>query len=79
VSLKNDGNAHIQVLDFKLSSPGNQQAIGLQQVSAYVLPGQSRSWMLATDTAQRLATDTVRINAYTDAGSVETDIKLEKP
>jgi fimbrial chaperone protein len=79
VSLKNDGNAHIQVSDFKLSLPGKDQAIALQQVSGYVLPGQARSWMLATDAAQRLASDTVRINAHTDAGSVETDIKLEKP
>jgi fimbrial chaperone protein len=79
VDLKNDGNAHIQILDFNLSLPDKQQAIAVQQVSAYLLPGQIRSWMLTTDPAQRRGGDTVRINAYTDAGSVETDIKLEKP
>lgn len=79
VDLRNEGNAHIQVSDFKLSLPGKQQAIAVQQVSTYLLPGQSRSWILATDPSQQLASDTVRINAYTDAGSVETDIKLEKP
>jgi fimbrial chaperone protein len=79
VGLKNDGNAHIQVADFKLSLPGKQQAVAVQQVSTYLLPGQSRSWMLVTDPAQRIDSDIVRINAYTDAGSVETDIKLENP
>jgi fimbrial chaperone protein len=79
VDLKNEGGAHIRVVDFRLSVPGKQQAIAVQQVSGYVLPGQSRSWLLATDPAQRPTDGTVRINADTDAGSVETDIKLETP
>jgi fimbrial chaperone protein len=79
VDLKNDGNAHIQVWDFQLSLPGKQQAMAVQQVSSYLLPGQDRSWMLVTDPVKPPGSDTIRINAYTDAGSVETDIKLEKP
>jgi fimbrial chaperone protein len=79
VDLKNDGNAHVQVADFALSLPGKQQAIATQRVSGYLLPGQSRSWTLSTDPAQRIDGGTVRVNAYTDAGSVEADIKLEKP
>jgi fimbrial chaperone protein len=78
VHLKNEGNAHIQVSDFKLSSPHKPEAT-VQQVSAYVLPGQSRNWTVAADPAQRPGSDTVRIIANTDAGSVETEIKLDKP
>jgi fimbrial chaperone protein len=79
VGLKNEGKAHVQVTDFSLFLPGKEQALAVQQVSAYLLPGQDRSWTLATDPAQPFRSDTARVKAYTDAGNIETDAKLEKP
>lgn len=79
VVLHNEGNAHIQVADFSLTLPGKPRPLAVQQVSTYLLNGQSRRWILATDAAQSIGSDTVRINAYTDAGRVEADIKLEQP
>ena len=46
VSLTNNGNAHIQIANFKLSLPGSAQPWVTKQSSEYVLPGQSRDWNL---------------------------------
>jgi fimbrial chaperone protein len=79
VTLRNDGTAHVRIWDFTLYAPGNAQALAAQQVSAYLLPGHSRTWKLATDAAQPRPGDAIRIEANTDAGSVHTDIRLERP
>jgi fimbrial chaperone protein len=78
VNLKNEGNAHVQVTDFGLYLPDREQALAMQQVSAYVLPGQVRNWTLAADLAATPGADAIRIKAYTDGGTVEADARLEK-
>ena len=46
ISLNNDGNAHIQIINFSLSKPGSSQPWITQQASDYVLIGQSLDWVL---------------------------------
>ncbi len=79
VSLTNGGNAHIQVIDFSISSSDREQALAVQQVSAYLLPGQSRMWVLPTDSARPFSGDKVRLMANTDIGKISIDAALEKP
>lgn len=79
VHLKNEGSAHIQVSDFKLSSPHNPEPIAAREVAAYLLPGQSRNWVMATEPDRRAGTETMRVVANTDAGSVEAEISLDQP
>jgi fimbrial chaperone protein len=75
VSLTNDGNAHVQVANFKLGLPGGAE-LATYQAAAYVLPGQSREWLLKTS-AQPGAT--LHIHAQTDAGDIQSDVVVEKP
>lgn len=79
VVLKNTGKAHVQVTDFKLSLPGQAQAIATQQVSFYLLPLQARSWILAHEPHKLLGAKTVHVTAYTDAGTMEADVALDQP
>jgi hypothetical protein len=46
--------------------------------AAYVLPGQSRDWVVTTDAMQVPAT-LMQLSAQTDAGDIETEMMLEKP
>ena len=79
VSLTNDGNAHVQVIDFSVASPDQEQTLAVQQVSAYLLPGQSRTWDLPIDAEQPFSGDTVRVMANTDIGKISIDAAMEKP
>jgi fimbrial chaperone protein len=76
--LDNKGTGHIQVSEIALYLPGHEQAIASQSLLAYVLPGQSRTWELKTQSlAARLKpTDRLRLKVTTDAGSVDTEIDL---
>ena len=46
ISLTNDGNAHIQIINFSLSKPGSSQPWIFQKASDYALIGQSLDWIL---------------------------------
>lgn len=77
VHLKNDGNAHVQIATFKLTA-GTTIVLADQQVSAYVLPGRSRHWVVKP--ARPIAPGTaVRLSAATDSGDVASDIVVENP
>ena len=76
VSLTNNGNAHIQILNFKLSLPGSAQPWVTKQSSEYVLPGQSRDWTLPANSenpAPPLGV-TLQLFAQTDAGDIEAEV-----
>lgn len=77
LSLSNSGNAHIQVANFKLV-PAKGEPLPTQQVAAYVLPGQSRSWLVEAATAPPPGT-TLRVSAQTDAGDVEAEVVVATP
>jgi fimbrial chaperone protein len=75
VGLTNDGNAHVQVANFKLGLGGGAQP-GTTQAVAYVLPGQSRDWLVNMAAPPGA---TLRIHAETDAGDMQTEVVVEKP
>ncbi|GAB3630568.1 molecular chaperone [Pandoraea terrae] len=78
VRAMNEGTAHMQVTDFALTLVGDDRPVAAQQVAAYVLPGQAHEWVLPTDPAKKLSGRKVRLKAYTDAGSADVEIAVEK-
>ena len=74
--LDNNGTGHIQISEIALFQPGQEQAVASQSSLVYVLPGQSRAWVLKTQTARLKPTDRLHLKVSTDAGSVDTDIDL---
>jgi fimbrial chaperone protein len=77
ISLTNSGNAHIQVANFKLM-PAGGEPFSTEQVAAYVLPEQSRDWLVKAATTPPQGA-TLRLFAQTDAGDVEAEVVVEKP
>jgi fimbrial chaperone protein len=78
ISLSNNGNAHIQIKNFKLSLLDSAQPWLTQQTSDYVLAGQSRDWILPVnaDYPTPPSGDTLQLFAQTDAGDIEADVLI---
>jgi fimbrial chaperone protein len=74
LTLKNDGNAHIQVTDFTLQLPNEAQPIVGEAGSTYVLAGQSHEWRLNTKATLPIAVEFLQLKAYTDDGYIESDL-----
>ena len=79
VELQNQGNAHVQVSDFAIYLPGSDDAIAEEAGSSYVLAGQSQEWMLKTSAKQKMSGNSLRLKAYTDAGTADTELVLDRP
>lgn len=75
LSLENSGNAHVQLANFKLSLVSGAELAALQ-VAAYVLPGQSQSWVVKPDRIPRPG-DTLHLFAQTDAGDIRVEIAVK--
>ena len=71
LTLLNSGNAHVQLVDFKLFLPDGA-LLAEQQVVAYVLAGQSRSWVLKPTRAWD--GEKLKLTAKTDAGEISAEI-----
>ena len=78
ISLTNNGNAHIQILNFKLSSLDSAQPWVTQQTSTYVLNGQSHDWELPVNAESPAPPPgtTLHLFAQTDAGDMEAKIVI---
>ena len=74
LSLSNSGNAHVQAIDCKLYRPDGT-LIAEQKLTAYVLPGQARSWQITPNQPWR--GETLKLSARTDAGDVTAEIVPE--
>ena len=76
ISLTNDGNAHIQIINFSLSKPGSAQPWITQKASDYVLIGQSLDWILpaSADYSIPKSGATIQLFAETDAGDIEAEV-----
>lgn len=74
LSLTNSGNAHVQVLQVSLEGP--RGPISSQSLSTYVLPGESRAWMMD---ASASAGDRIKLSAQTDSGDAATEVVVEAP
>jgi fimbrial chaperone protein len=79
LTLRNQGNAHVQVSDFALYAPGSDKLIAREASSTYVLAGQTRVWLLKTDLTQNISGGSLRLKAYTDAGDVDAELPLGTP
>jgi fimbrial chaperone protein len=79
VVLANAGNAHLQVQEFMLFAPGSNTPSAIRQTAAYVLPGQSRDWLIKLDPSVRVDGPRLRLKAITDAGDVDRELELDKP
>lgn len=79
VAVTNQGNAHVQISDFALYNPGSEQPITAEAGSNYVLPGQSQQWLLKTEPTEKISSGRLRLRAYTDASTVDTDLVLARP
>jgi len=78
ISLTNNGNTHIQILNFKLSLLDSAQPWVTKQSSEYVLAGQSRDWILPinADYPTPPSGDTLQLFAQTDAGDIEAEVLI---
>lgn len=79
VGLVNTGNAHLQLQEFRLSAPGNDNVVALQQTSLYLLPGKSHDWLIKLAPSVRMAGERLRLRASTDAGDMDQELEIEKP
>jgi len=82
LTARNAGTAHARILNFNVS-PAAGSTPGIQQdVTAYLLPGQARTWTL--DNKQNEATSStdwqrLRVKGTTEAGDFEVEIQPEGP
>ena len=76
ISITNDGNAHIQIINFSLSQPGEAQPWIIQKYSDYVLTGQSFDWILPANSDYSIPQSgaTIQLLAQTDFGDIETEL-----
>jgi fimbrial chaperone protein len=77
IAADNTGNVHVQVLRFKLSSDGAELAPTQPADTAYILPGQSRAWILRFASVPAAGT-ALRIEAQTDAGNMRADVVVSE-
>ena len=78
-TLANAGTAHLQLQEFTLAAPGSDTVLAMRQVALYVLPGQSRDWLIKLEPSVRIAGERLRLRAATDAGNVDKELELDKP
>lgn len=77
VNASNQGNVHVQIADIKLSPSAGGKPLAAQKIAAYVLSGQSHSWLVGpTDTP---AGTVLHLTAQTDAGEMQADVVVNKP
>jgi len=74
LTLTNGGNEHVKITDLELSLADGARTSGVQRVSTYVLPGQSRDWLVKMD-GSVAAGSALRLKAHTD-DSAELAAKL---
>lgn len=79
VVLSNQGKVHLQVTDFKVTEPGQEQPLAVQQVSSYLLPMQQRSYTLTMDRNKSIKGRSMHVTAFTDAGNMEADVLVDQP
>jgi fimbrial chaperone protein len=74
----NTGNAHVQIGKFELSQVPNGQMLASQAVSAYVLPDDTRTWIVGGIAGTPLGA-LIGLSAQTDAGLSHAQMTVENP
>jgi fimbrial chaperone protein len=78
LAAQNTGNAHVQITDFELRLPGAGEPIAHESTLAYVLAGQRRQWTLPAPPDRVKSVNEFRLKAHTDAGEIDTAVKVER-
>jgi fimbrial chaperone protein len=68
VGLVNNGSAHVKIANLQSTVLATSEASNVEQVSSYVLPGQSREWLLK-GSAPVTAGSKIRLMAHTDSNA----------
>ena len=68
----------MQITDFELRLPGAGEPIAHESTLAYVLAGQRRQWTLPAPPDRVKSVNEFRLKAYTDAGEINTAVKVER-
>ena len=71
----NHGTAHVQLGKLNLAT-GSGQVVGTRTVSEYVLPGNSKSWLVDAPSGLE-ASASVQILSTSDAGDLKSTVALE--
>jgi fimbrial chaperone protein len=79
IGATNEGNAHLQVQDFKILKPGIDTVLATQSISSYLLGGQRREWTIKLDPSVRISGTKLRLTAMTDAGSLDQELEINAP
>jgi fimbrial chaperone protein len=79
VTARNAGNAHARVLTFSVAAAASPTNATPQDVTAYLLPGEARSWTLDVRDLDATAADGARIRVVgtTEAGEFDVETPLE--
>lgn len=77
VKMSNVGDAHAQILNVKLSTPGESLPIASNMTSGYLLPGQTRQLSLGLGKPWRGRQ--LHVSATTDRGVTEAELELQVP
>ena len=76
VTLHNPAGTHLKISDFALFRPGREGAMAEETVPAYVLPGQTRTWVLKTKASDPIGSGPLHLKAFTDAGQFDADLAI---
>ncbi|HSN72953.1 MAG TPA: fimbria/pilus periplasmic chaperone [Steroidobacteraceae bacterium] len=77
----NRGTRHARLTDFAVSVPDQAEPVATQQLAAYILPGQSRRWVLETTlpAGSGLAAARLALHGHTEDGPVTAEIPVSGP
>ena len=80
LTARNAGNAHDRILTFSAAPSTGSASAMTQDVAAYLLPGQARTWTLdnkQNETASSTDWNRLRVKGTSEAGDFEVETSLE--
>ena len=80
VTARNIGSAHARVLNLKVAPIDDADSAIVEQAAAYILPGQSRTWVLNTnrkDGTSGIDWRRLRVTGNTEAGDFSAEISSD--
>ena len=75
LQIRNSGNVHVQLNRLSLSRPGGT-SLASEDMSVYILPGQSAAVALKTSAPVRVG-EVLKLDAMTDQGERSIDLSVE--
>jgi fimbrial chaperone protein len=82
ITARNTGNAHARILNFTVAPAAGTATAVPQDVTAYILPGQARTWTFdnkQNETTSGTDWHRLRVKGTTEAGDFAVETRLEGP